>query len=205
MNKFTLVISLIVSSSVWAQGNIEAGKEKSQTCTACHGADGNSQLTMYPNLAGQHASYLNKQLLDLKLGMQTGGKQGRYNPVMGGMALPLSEQDMADLAAYYSSLPAAEGSTPEDVVDKGRALYAGGDAEKGLTACIACHGPRGNGGELAGFPRIAGQHAEYIKLQLESYRNGSRANDMNSMMRDIAQKLSDEDISVLSQYVGGLH
>ncbi|EGR2796299.1 cytochrome c4 [Vibrio navarrensis] len=205
MKKLALILSLLASCSVWAQGNIEAGKAKSQTCVACHGADGNSLLTMYPKLAGQHAKYIEKQLKDLKLGMESAGKQGRYDPVMSAMAMPLTEQDMADLAAYYSSLPISPNTTPESVVDAGKVLYTAGDAERGLTACIACHGPRGNGTELSGFPKISGQHADYIKAQLQKFRESSRGNDMNAMMRDIAKKLTDDDINTLSQYVGGLH
>ncbi|MCG9684783.1 cytochrome c4 [Vibrio sp. Isolate23] len=205
MKKLALILSLLASCSVWAQGSIEAGKAKSQTCVACHGADGNSQLAMYPKLAGQHAKYIEKQLKDLKLGMTSGGKQGRVDPVMGGMAMPLSEQDMKDLAAYYASLPISHNTTPENVVEQGKTLYTAGDASRGLTACIACHGPRGNGTELSGFPKISGQHADYIKAQLVKFRDGSRANDMNGMMQDIAKKLTDEDIETLSKYVGGLH
>ncbi|MFB9137328.1 c-type cytochrome [Vibrio olivae] len=205
MNKLALIVSVLASFSVWAQGNIEAGKAKSQTCVACHGADGNSIMNIYPKLAGQHATYLEKQLQDLKLGMTTQGEQGRYDPVMSAMAAPLSKQDMADLAAYYASLPISKNSTPESVVTKGKTLYTAGDAERGLTACIACHGPRGNGTKLSGFPKISGQHAEYVKLQLEKFREGARGNDMNAMMQDIAKKLTDDDIETLSQYVGGLH
>ncbi|WP_329347418.1 c-type cytochrome [Vibrio natriegens] len=205
MKKLALILSVLASCSVWAQGSIEAGKAKSQTCVACHGADGNSAIAMYPKLAGQHAKYLEKQLQDLKLGMTSGGKQGRYDPVMSGMAMPLSDEDIADLSAYFASLPTSENSTPENVVEKGKVLYTAGDAERGLTACIACHGARGNGTELSGFPKISGQHADYIKAQLTKFRDGSRGNDMNAMMRDIAKKMTDEDIDVLSQYVGGLH
>ncbi|WP_159657387.1 c-type cytochrome [Vibrio atypicus] len=205
MKKLALILSLLASCSVWAQGSIEAGKAKSQTCVACHGADGNSQLAMYPKIAGQHAKYIEKQLKDLKLGMTSGGKQGRYDPVMSGMAMPLTEQDMKDISAYYASLPISNNTTPENVVEQGKVLYSAGDAERGLTACIACHGPRGDGTELSGFPKISGQHADYIKAQLEKFRDGSRGNDMNAMMRDIAKKLTDEDIDTLSKYVGGLH
>ncbi|TKF23551.1 cytochrome c4 [Vibrio genomosp. F6] len=205
MKKLALILSLLASCSVWAQGSIEAGKAKSQTCVACHGADGNSLITNYPKIAGQHAKYLEKQLKELKLGMTSGGKQGRYDPVMSGMAMPLSEQDMADLSAYYSSLPISGNTTPENVVAAGKVLYFAGDAERGITACTACHGPRGNGTELSGFPKISGQHADYVKAQLEKFRDGSRNNDMNAMMRDIAKKLNDEDIDTLSKYVGGLH
>jgi cytochrome c553 len=112
---------------------------------------------------------------------------------------------MADLAAYYASLPISNNSTPENVVEEGKILYTAGNAERGLTACIACHGPRGNGTELSGFPKISGQHAEYIKAQLEKFRDGSRNNDMNAMMRDVAKKLTDAEIDTLSKYVGGLH
>ncbi len=205
MKKLALILSLLASCSVWAQGSIEAGKAKSQTCVACHGADGNSQITTYPKLAGQHAKYIEKQLKDLKLGMSSGGKQGRYDPVMSAMAMPLSEEDMADVAAYFASLPISPNSTPEDVVAKGKVLYNAGDAARGLTACTACHGPRGNGTELSGFPKISGQHADYIKAQLQKFRDENRGNDMNAMMRDVAKKLTDADIEILSKYVGGLH
>lgn len=205
MKKLALILSLLASCSVWAQGSIEAGKAKSQTCVACHGADGNSLITTYPKLAGQHARYMEKQLIELRLGMTSGGKQGRYDPVMSGMAMPLSDEDISDLSAYFASLPISANSTPEDVVKTGKALYSGGDAERGLTACIACHGPRGNGTELSGFPKISGQHADYIKAQLQKFREGSRNNDMNGMMQDVAKKLTDADIEILSKYVGGLH
>jgi cytochrome c553 len=205
MNKLALILSLLASCSVWAQGSIEAGKAKSETCVACHGADGNSLITTYPKLAGQHAKYIEKQLKDLKLGATSAGKQGRYDPVMSAMAMPLSDEDMSDLAAYFSSLPISSNSTPEDVVSTGKALYTAGDASRGLTACIACHGPRGNGTELSGFPKISGQHADYVKAQLMKFRDDSRGNDMNAMMRDVAKKLTDADIEILSKYVGGLH
>ncbi|ORT51688.1 cytochrome C [Vibrio sp. qd031] len=210
MKKLALLFSLLAGCSTWAlandaQGNIEAGLAKSQTCVACHGADGNSQLTNYPKIAGQHARYIEKQLKEFKLGMTTNGKQGRYDAVMGGMALPLSDQDMLDLAAYYSSLPMSENNTPEDVVDVGKVLYNAGDAERGLVACIACHGPRGNGTELSGFPKISGQHADYNNLQLTKFKAAERNNDLNGMMQDIASKLTDAEIDALSKYVGGLH
>lgn len=205
MKKLALILGLFASFSVWAQGNIEAGKAKSLTCAACHTATGNSLITQYPKIAGQHEMYLKKQLKDLKLGATTGGKKGRYDPVMSPMAMPLSLQDMDDLAAYYASLPISDNSTPEDVVEDGKVLYLAGDAQRGLTACVACHGPRGNGTELSGFPKISGQHADYIRIQLEKFRDSKRNNDLNSMMRDVAALLTDEDIDTLSKYVGGLH
>lgn len=205
MKKLALILTLLASCSAWAQGDAEAGKAKAATCAACHGTDGNSLLTQYPKLAGQHAGYLEKQIKEFKLGMTSGGKQGRMDPVMGGMAMPLSDQDAADLAAYFSTLPISDNTTSEESVELGQKLYRAGDAERGITACTACHGPRGNGTELSGFPKISGQHADYVKIQLEKFRSGDRANDMNAMMRNISAKLTDAEISALSQYVGGLH
>jgi cytochrome c553 len=205
MNKLALILGLFASFTVWAQGNVEAGKAKSATCVACHSADGNSLITQYPKIAGQHAGYLEKQLAELKLGIETSGEKGRYDPVMSPMAMSLSDQDRQDLAAYYSSLPISDNSTPEDVVEQGKTLYLAGNAERGLTACVACHGPRGNGTALSGFPKISGQHADYIKIQLTKFRAGERKNDLNEMMRDIAMKLTDKEIDTLSKYVGGLH
>ena len=205
MNKLALILGLFASFTVWAQGNVEAGKAKSATCVACHSADGNSLITQYPKIAGQHAGYIEKQLAELKLGIETSGEKGRYDPVMSPMAMSLSDQDRQDLAAYYSSLPISDNSTPEDVVEQGKTLYLAGNAERGLTACVACHGPRGNGTALSGFPKISGQHADYIKIQLTKFRAGERKNDLNEMMRDIAMKLTDKEIDTLSKYVGGLH
>ena len=160
---------------------------------------------MYPKIAGQHAGYIYKQLKEFKAGMASGGKEGRNNAVMGGMVAALSDQDMKDLAVFYASQTMKSGTTPEDVVARGQKLFRGGDMDRGIAACIACHGPRGVGHSLAGFPKISFQHPAYIKAQLESFRNGSRANDMNGMMRDVAKKLTDEDIEILSKYLGGLH
>ena len=204
-----LYITLFSVSAVNAQdsykGDPEAGKAKNAICAACHGVDGNSALDINPKIAGQHANYLYKQLSEFKLASQTGGKEGRNNAVMNGMAAALSEEDMKDLAAYFSSQDMKAGETPEEYVLPGGALYRGGDEERGITSCISCHGPRGNGMGLAGFPDISGQHASYTKSQLEQFRSGMRANDMNGMMRDIAKRLTDEDIEILSQYISGLH
>lgn len=198
-------MSLGLSAAAVAKGDAEAGKAKSAVCAACHGPDGNSMIDMNPKLAGQHEKYLVKQLTEFKLASQTGGEEGRNNAVMNGMAAPLSTQDMEDLAAYFSSQEATPGETAEQYVEAGKALYQGGDEERGITACIACHGPQGNGSSLSGFPDISGQHATYTASQLKSFRSGQRHNSMNGMMRDIAMKLTDEDIEILSNYVSGLH
>ncbi|MBT79900.1 MAG: cytochrome c4 [Alteromonadaceae bacterium] len=207
MKKLCLVVCMTLgfTTNAMAAGDPEAGKAKSAVCAACHGMDGNSMIPMNPKIAGQHAGYLQKQLKEFKLASQTGGQEGRNNAVMNGMAAPLSEQDMADLAAYFASQEAKAGETPENYVAAGQALYRGGDEKRGIPSCSACHGPDGNGMGLAGFPDISGQHTDYVAAQLKGFRAGQRANDMNAMMRDIAMKLTDEDIEILSNYLAGLH
>jgi len=206
MKKWLLFIGLAAMTQLsHAQGDPEAGKTKAVTCAACHGNDGNSAISINPKLAGQHEAYLIKQLQEFRLASQTGGEEGRNNAVMNGMAAGLSDQDILDLSAWFASQKMTQGETPEDVVEAGQQLYTGGDIERGIAACVACHGPRGNGMGLAKFPDISGQHSDYIKSQLEQFRSGQRANDPNGMMRDIAMKLTDEDIRILSLYVAGLH
>ncbi|KEY91455.1 cytochrome c4 [Candidatus Photodesmus blepharus] len=202
MKKFALILNLFISCFILARESVEAGKIKSAICSACHGVDGNSQLTMYPKLAGQHAKYIEKQLKDFQLSMKSNGESGRADPVMGGIAISLSTQDIADLAVYYSSLKMSFSTTSDNAIDKGKILYTAGDPKRSLTACIACHGPRGNGTKLSGFPKISGQHPEYLKTQLQKFRSGSRKHDM---MQDISKKLTNEDISILSEYISGLH
>jgi cytochrome c553 len=207
MKQLSLLICLVlgVSGTALAQGNAEEGQKKSVACGACHGADGNSAIDMNPKLAGQYAGYLVKQLKEFKLASQTGGKQGRNNAVMNGMAAALSEEDMLDIAAYFSSQKASPGEAPEDVIVEGQKLYRGGDTARGVTACIACHGPHGDGTSLSGFPNISGQHATYLKSQLELFRSGDRNNSLNGMMGDIAKRLTDKDIDILSKYIAGLY
>lgn len=207
MKKITLLVCLFMgfNVSVLAKGDPEQGKAKSVTCAACHGTDGNSAIAMNPKLAGQHAGYLLKQLQEFKLASQTAGAEGRNNAVMNGMAAALSEQDMLDLAAYFSSQEATKGEASEDAIELGQKLYLGGDLERGITACIACHGPRGNGTSLSGFPDISGQHADYIATQLRAFRSGDRNNSLNGMMADIAKKMTDDEIDTISSYVAGLH
>ncbi|MFT4809887.1 MAG: cytochrome c553 [Paraglaciecola sp.] len=207
MKNIGMLICLFLgfSAGALAQGNADNGKAKSITCGACHGVDGNSAISMNPKLAGQHAKYLIKQLTEFKLASQTGGKEGRNNAVMNGMSAALSEQDILDLAAYYSGQEAKPGEASPENIEQGRKLYVGGDLERGITACVACHGPSGDGTSLSGFPDISGQHSAYIATQLKSFRSGERANSLNGMMADIAKRMTDKDIEVISNYVAGLH
>lgn len=179
------------------EGDAEAGRDKAATCAACHGPEGNSPTPMYPKLAGQHAGYTVDQLEAYKSG-------DRRNAVMQGMAAPLSEQDMMDIAAFYAAREIEPGVADESRVDRGQSLYRGGDAEEGIPACIACHGPTGRGMPATGYPAIGGQHAQYVAMQLEFYASGERL-DPNGVMNSIADRLSEEDIQAVSSYVEGLH
>ncbi|CAH0532314.1 Cytochrome c4 [Vibrio stylophorae] len=196
---------IILTPMAFAQGDPVAGKAKSATCVACHGADGNGIAPNYPKIAGQNYAYLVKQLKAFRLGAQTQGEQGRYEPQMSPMAAPLSDQDIDDLAAYYASLSASPNTTPSNVIELGQTLYRSGDAARGIPACMACHGPRGDGLRMAVFPKLSQQYAEYIQSQLEAFRAGERHDDMNGMMQDVARNLTDEEIQALAYYVGGLH
>lgn len=180
-----------------AAGDPAAGQEKSATCTACHGPDGNSPTTQYPTIAGQHAGYLVKQLKEFKEGI-------RVNAIMQGMAAPLSEQDMEDLAAYYESQTIQPGTADPEMAPAGESLYRGGDLSRQIPACSACHGPAGRGNPAALFPRLSGQYAEYTASQLKAFRAMQRANDAGQMMRNVAAKLGDADIDVVSSYLQGL-
>jgi cytochrome c553 len=208
MKKFAIFLGLFFGTAgiaVAQSGDAEAGKEKSQVCAACHGPNGESPTDMYPHLAGQHQKYLLKQLKDFKRASETGGEEGRNNPIMMGQVASLSEQDMADLAAFYAAKDAPKGETPEDVIAKGEDLFRRGNPDSNMPSCAGCHGPRGNGMGLAAFPDISGQHAAYTKSQLEMFRSGERANDPNEMMQGVTEKMTDEEIELLSKFLSGLY
>ena len=208
MKKFAIFLGLFFGTAgiaVAQSGDAEAGKEKSQVCAACHGPNGESPTDMYPHLAGQHQKYLLKQLKDFKLASETGGEEGRNNPIMMGQVASLSEQDMADLAAFYAAKDSPKGETPEDIIAKGEDLFRRGNPETNMPSCAGCHGPRGNGMGLAAFPDISGQHAAYTKSQLEMFRSGERANDPNEMMQGVTEKMTDEEIELLSKFLSGLY
>ena len=191
-------LAISVAASAWAEGgNAEAGKTKSATCAACHGADGNSVNPEWPKLAGQHPSYIAKQLANFK-------EDARVNPSMSPMAKPLSEQDMADLAAYFSSQAAKPGEADQTKIALGEQMYKGGNNATGVAACAACHGPTGAGNPASNFPSLSGQHATYIKNQLNAFRKGERANDAGKMMRNVAEKMTDAEIEAVAEYIAGL-
>jgi cytochrome c553 len=186
--------------SSWAQeGDPAAGQAKAATCIACHGPDGNSVNPEWPKIAGQHARYIAKQLKEFKAGKH------RSNALMAGMVAGLSEQDMDDLGAFYASANMSGGFAEESLVELGEKIYRGGNSASGVPACMSCHGPTGVGDPLAGFPRLAGQHATYTRAQLESFRTEARSNDPKRMMRDIALKLTPDEMAAVASYIGGLH
>lgn len=201
MNKIivSLLLCLGLIGGVQAAGDPAAGQAKTIVCGACHGVDGNSPVANFPKLAGQGERYLLKQMQDIKSGAR---------PVveMTGMLDPLSDQDMADIAAYYAAQKTIIGAADPTLVERGEDLFRGGKLAEGMPACIGCHSPDGSGIATAGYPHLGGQHADYTAKQLTAFREGERSNDGDSMiMRDIAAKLSNKDIEALAAYIQGLH
>jgi len=196
-----LLISLIVSAglmSVAHAGDAEAGKAKSATCAACHGADGNSMAPTFPKIAGQGERYLIKQIKDVRDGRRT-------VPAMAPFVAGLSDTDVEDLAAYFSSQTPTAAGAQQELVALGESIYRGGIASKNVPACLACHGPDGKGIDTAGFPRLAGQHAEYTKTQLTAFSMNQRTNDGDTkMMRDVAYRLHTTEIEAVASYIQGL-
>lgn len=201
MKKFVVIAAACAlfgsATAVLAAGDATAGKAKSATCAACHNPDGNSTNPQYPNLAGQGADYLLKQLHDFKSGART-------NAIMVGMVAALSPQDMEDLAAYFSSQPVKRAAADPALAPEGEALFRGGDLKEGIPACMACHGVSGAGNPAAKFPMLAAQHAEYTEIQLKAFRTMERSNDAGQMMRNVAAKLTDPQIKAVASYIQGL-
>ena len=181
-------------------GDAKAGEAKSAVCAACHGADGNAIAEMYPKLAGQNEAYIARQLALFK-------SQKRQNAIMVGFAMPLSTQDMHDLGAFYAGKAVLPGVADEATLQRGQALYRGGDGEAGVPACMACHGPDGRGMAGAGYPQLAGQWTDYVAAKLNEWKDGATwGDDANAkIMPAIAHQLSKEDIDAVSSYVEGLH
>lgn len=201
MNKVivSLLLTLGITGMAHAAGDAKAGQAKAAVCGACHGPDGNSAAPNFPKLAGQGERYLLKQMKDIKAGNRTVLE-------MTGLLNNVSDQDMADIAAYFSSQKGSVGAADPKVVARGEALFRGGKLEQGMPACTGCHAPDGSGNPAAGFPHLSGQHSQYVAKQLTDFREGNRTNDGDSMiMRGIAAKLSNKDIEAVSSYIQGLH
>jgi cytochrome c553 len=187
----------IVSNSALAVGSVEAGASKAVVCQACHGANGNSANPEWPSLAGIGADYIAEQLKNFKEGKRT-------NPVMMPNVANLSADDMADLGAYFDSLTNTGLEADPSYWQAGEKLYRGGDAARGIPACMACHGPTGRGNEPAKFPALRGQQSVYLAKQLNDYASGARATGPNGIMQTIAKRLSPDDIRNLASYLQGI-
>lgn len=196
-----LVIMVGTATQISAQGNPIDGVSKSAVCVACHGNDGNSPTPIWPKIAGLPYNYILQQLQDFK----KGEKGPRYEATMYGILQNLTQQDLEDLAAYYASQTMTIGTAQPDKVALGQQIYRGGNLATGVPACSACHSPTGSGNYLAAFPRLGGQNSAYIVAQLQKFKNKQRTNDPNSIMRDIAAKMSDQEIEAVASYVEGLH
>ena len=212
------ILIIVAPSLVYAQGDIEAGETKATACASCHGEDGNSMVPSYPKLAGQHEGYLVKQLEAFK-------DNSRDAPMMAPYAMGLDEESMADIAAYYASkkisaneLPVMEFDDDEDDEDTGKSaeekkaeldelltlgsdLYRNGDLKRKVSACIACHGPFGNGNKPASFPSLRGQHVDYLIKALNDFKIDARNVDPYNMMHMIAKKMTDKEIQAVAYHI----
>lgn len=213
-----LAMGLVITGAspiLHAEGKISSGKEKSASCASCHGDLGNSPAPNFPKLAQQNASYLVKQLMAFKAGT-------RQDPMMGPMAMALSDADMADVAAFYAAqkistnempvlpeddedqpapAPGAKVLSVPELIAKGSDLYRNGDLTRAVSACIACHGPFGEGNKPAGFPALKSQHADYLIKSLTDFKSGARSNNPENMMHMIARKMTDEEIRAVAYHI----
>lgn len=201
---------MLTAGSTLAAGDASKGETLAATCTACHGADGNSAAPMFPKIAGLGEKYIYKQLLDLNSGL-------RAIPEMTGLLTAYSDQDLQDIAAFFASksMQLSGATDSELLVNSGEKLsalklgervYRGGSSDTNTPACTGCHSPRGQGNAPAGYPRLSGQFAEYTEKQLRAFRSGERQNDGESrVMRTVAEHMSDAEIKAVSSYIAGLH
>ncbi len=186
------------SSVAYAGGDANAGKDLATTCLACHGETGNSMAPTFPNIAGQGEKYLLKQLKDIQSG-------ARPVPTMAGLLDNMSEQDLADIAAYYAGQTRSAGAAKADLVELGESIYRAGIPRKNIMACAGCHSPNGAGNDPAKFPSLAGQWPEYTVSQLKAFQSGERHNDGDSrMMRGIALDMNPQEMEAVASYIFGL-
>ena len=194
-------LSLLISLPVLAIGDADAGQGKSAICAACHGVDGNSVVPIWPKIAGQHSAYLQRQLALIK-----GGE--RPVPEMAGIVISLTDQDMADISAYFSSQATSAGLTDEALRASGELIYRSGNSETDTPACSSCHGPAGEGNPLSDYPQIAGQHSVYSEKMLNGFRAGTTWGDddaSSQIMTEVTNRMTDEEIKAVASYIQGLH
>ena len=190
---------LFATSGSAIAGNAEAGKTKSAACGGCHGVDGNSPVADFPKLAGQNEAYIVKQVKDFK------ANSARKNEIMFGMVAAVSDEDAADIGAYFQAQSISQAAPFDEAkAAAGRELYKGGNLQTGIPACQACHGPVGGGTAGIGYPQLGGQYVAYTLAQLKAFKDGTRINDDNELMRSIVEKLSDEDMDAVANYIASL-
>lgn len=190
-----------VSLQALAEGDAAAGQAKSAICAACHGADGNSMVPNWPKLAGQHEAYLARQITLIQSG-------ARMVPEMMGIVPGLTPQDIDDLAAYFASQQTSGGVADPAALEVGERVFRAGNPESGVPACMACHGPAGEGNPLAGYPALAGQHTVYTVTMLNRFRDGQNWGDADAsskVMNGVAAELTDDEIQAVSSYIQGLY
>ena len=198
MNKIIGLAVLALFTSALQAGDATKGKAKTAVCAACHAVDGNSAIAINPKLAGQGEKYLVKQLHDFK-------SKTRDNAVMFPMASMLTDEDIENVAAYYSQQEVQHMAVPEEYIEQAKKLYQSGDSDRDIPACIACHSADGKGIATAGFPAIGGQQPQYTIATLKAFRSGQRNNDDKEVMQMVANKMSDTQIDALAYYLAGLH
>jgi len=195
------LLLLMASTQVLAQGDAAAGQAKAAICSACHGADGNSAVPQWPKLAGQHEQYLMRQSTLIQSG-------ARPVPEMAGIVAGLTATDFQNISAFFATQKRSAGVADEALVAGGETLWRAGRASSGVPACMACHGPAGEGNPLAGYPALAGQHSVYTASILKRFRAGEHwgEKDANSIvMNGVAAELTDDDINALASYIQGLY
>lgn len=199
--KLILSVLLLMSLNVFSAGDADKGQSLSGTCAACHGADGNSINPVWPSLAGQNEAYLTRHMTFFRDGQ-------RENAMMAPMVAALSDQDIADLSAYFASQKMTMKAANPDQVELGKKIYQGGVKDRNIPACMSCHGPTGHGVPLTGYPSLANQHAAYTALQLKEYKAGKKIGgdaDVNGkIMADVARYMTEDEIEAVSSYIQGL-
>ena len=198
------VFSLLFTGQVFAQttaGDAAAGQAKSAICAACHGADGNSVVPNWPKIAGQHPQYLERQMKLIRDG-------ARPVPEMQAIVGSFTDQDFADLAAFYAAGTPSGGVADESLVAVGKRIYQAGNPDSNVPACMACHGPAGEGNPLAGYPALSGQHSVYTEKMLTQFRSGQTWGEddaLSKVMTGAASALTDEEIKAVASYIQGLY
>ena len=205
MKRLTLAALVLAAGAAVAAPKADIAKVATTICAACHAADGNSGIAMYPKLAAQHSAYIYRQTLDIKEGKRTNGSAAVMKP----MVMNLSEQDILNVSAFYAKQQAKSGEANPKQNDPvlGGKIYRGGLVDKKVPACMSCHGPSGagipgGGTEIGAYPRLGGQHMSYVVDQMKAYKSGQRK---NAIMEDIAKRLTEEELNAVSNFIQGLH